>query len=353
MARIGINPARGKVSDYRPARVSLALLSYIPELSGYFSERLKILTLSVASLVRHTPPPYDLLVFDNGSCREVVDFWRRLHDEGAVDYLILSDENIGKIGALRILFSAAPGEIIAYSDDDILFYPGWLPAHLEILEAFPGAGMVSGVPVRNAAAHAHNSLDQLVRNPSPGLKINFERRIPEAWEVDWAASTGRDAQSHLRETSTLLDTVLQVVPTSSDLQSEGVRPVEAIGSANHFQFVARKEIILQALPQAWSGKLMGHMLELDQAVDDMGLLRLSTTTRTTRHLGNALSPQIIQEAKEMGLSVSGQTDPDQKGIAAPSSAKAAPRRRPWILRLPGARRVLAWAYRRLFDVLYR
>ncbi len=61
-----------------------------------------------------------------------------------VDDLLLSQRNIGKIDALRILFNAAPGEIIAYNDDDIFFYPGWLEAHLEILDSFPKAGMVSG-----------------------------------------------------------------------------------------------------------------------------------------------------------------------------------------------------------------
>ena len=42
-------------------------------------------------------------------------------------------------------------EIIAYHDDDIFFYPGWLEAHLQILDGFSQAGMVSGLPVRNAA----------------------------------------------------------------------------------------------------------------------------------------------------------------------------------------------------------
>ncbi len=108
------------------------------------------------------------------------------------------------------LFNAAPGEIIAYSDDDIFFYPGWLPAHLEILAAFPKVGMVSGVPVRNAALHAHHSLDQLIQHPLPGLTFSFERRISDDWEKDWAASTGRDPQSHLQDTKDVQDTVLKI-----------------------------------------------------------------------------------------------------------------------------------------------
>jgi len=354
MARIGINPARGMISDYRPARISLTLLSYIPELTGYFADRLKVLSLSIASLIQHTSPPYDLVVFDNGSCQQVVDFWRELQRNGHVEYLILSDKNIGKIGALRILFNAAPGEIIAYSDDDIFFYPGWLPAHLEILEAFPKVGMVSGVPVRNAALHAHHSLDQLVQHPLPGLSFSFERRISDEWEMDWASSTGRDPQSHLQETKDIQDIVLKISHSPGIAKSEDQTFSEAIGSANHFQFVARKEIILQALPAEWSGKLMGHMLELDQAVDDLGYLRLSTCTRTTRHLGNTTSPDILAEAQELGINLNA-ADYSESGPLLSKNLPGNPgsHRKRWLFRIPGSRRILMWTYKRLFDILYQ
>jgi hypothetical protein len=133
MARLGINPARGKVIQERPAQVTVALVTYIPNQVGYFEGRLDVLKLVLASLAAHTLLPHDLMIFDNGSCAEVVAYLRSQHEAGSVDYLILSRRNIGKIDALRLLFQAAPGEIIAYSDDDILFYPGWLGASLEVL----------------------------------------------------------------------------------------------------------------------------------------------------------------------------------------------------------------------------
>ncbi|OGO28911.1 MAG: hypothetical protein A2Z16_04880 [Chloroflexi bacterium RBG_16_54_18] len=354
MARIGINPARGMVSDYHPARISLTVISYIPELTGYFADRLKILSLSVASLIQHTTYPYDLVVFDNGSCPEVVDFWRHLQLDGNVDYLILSDKNIGKIGALRILFQAAPGEIIAYSDDDILFYPGWLAENLKILEAFPKVGMVSGVAVRNAALHAHHSLDQLVQHPLPGLTVSFERCIPDEWERDWAASTGRDPQSYLQDSKDRQDTVLKISHHPGSPPSEEETVSEAIGSANHFQFIARKEIILQALPADWSGKLMGHMLELDQAVDDLGYLRLSTCKRTTRHLGNTVSSDMMAEAQKLGLNLDGVGNPES-GLLLSRNLPRKPgnHRKRWLNRIPGSRRILMWTYKRLFEILYQ
>jgi glycosyltransferase involved in cell wall biosynthesis len=338
MARIGANPARGKITNYRPAQVTVCMVTYIPDLSGYFEHRLEILRLVLTSLQAHTSSPHEVMVFDNNSCAEVVGELRRMQSEGQVNYLILSDRNLGKIDALRVLFSAAPGEIIAYNDDDILFYPGWLEAHLEILGAFPQVGMVSGTPVRNAAAHARQSLDALAESGAPGLSVSRQRRIPDAWEADWAVSTGRDPQAHLQATQDTLDLVFSLEKPG------GAGACQAIGSANHFQFVAPRPVILQALPPAWTGKLMGSMIELDEAIDRLGYLRLSTVERYTRHLGNTLSPEVIGEARALGLlSAAGEK------VTAPSPI----RRKHGLLRIPGSRRVLSALYHRLFEILYR
>ena len=55
-----------------------------------------------------------------------------------IDYLLLAGQNIGKIGALQMIARFAPGEIIAYTDDDVFFLPGWLDTHLKIIDTYPG-----------------------------------------------------------------------------------------------------------------------------------------------------------------------------------------------------------------------
>jgi glycosyltransferase involved in cell wall biosynthesis len=342
MARVGINPARRKVSNYRPAKVTAAVLVYIPYLEGYFEQRLQVLQLVLGSLQRNTPLPHDLVVFDNGSCQAVKEYLAKLQLAGKIDYLISSKQNIGKIGAFRIIFNAALGDIVAFCDDDILFYPGWLEAHLEILEQFPNVGMVSGVPVRNASGHARKSLDKLVQDGAPGLSTSYERRIPDQWEEDWAISTGRNYKDHLQATKGHQDLVLRMGNTAGD----GL--IEAIGSANHFQFVAYKQVLLQALPHKWSGRLMGSMVEFDEAVDSLGYLRLSTTDRFTRHIGNTISADIVDEAEELGIEIDGQFYAGEQATAGLRS-----RQRHFILRIPGSRRVLSSIYNRIFDILYR
>lgn len=339
MTRIGINPARGGTAARLPERVTVAILTYLPSLDGYFAQRLEVLKLSLASLKAYTSLPHDLFIFDNGSCEPAVEYLSGLKSAGQVDYLLFSQRNIGKIDALRVLFNAAPGELIAYADDDILFYPGWLQASLEVLEAFPQAGMVSGAPLRGGSSHAMHALEALVSADSPGLEARRERLIPDDWERDWALSTGRDPEAHLAETRDQLDLVLR------SARPGGSGYVEAVGGANHFQYLAPKQTLLKSLPSAWTGRLMGWMIELDEAVDRLGCLRLSTTQRFTRHLGNSLSPQVIQEAIQMGL-----LDPNQPVPAAGAAGRK--RKRPWLLRIPGSRRIFHAAYKRLFDLLY-
>jgi glycosyltransferase involved in cell wall biosynthesis len=328
MARIGINPARGKQSAYRPAKITVAMLSYIPHLEGYFRHRLDVLKLALASIKAHTDVPHDLLVFDNGSCRPVVDHLRFLRDEGMIDYLLLSRRNLGKIGAFRILFNAAPGDIVAYADDDIFFYPGWLPAHMNILETFPEVGMVSGIPVRDASERARSALMNFVKNKPSELNVSHTHQLPEVWEADWAVSVGRDPKTHLEKIRNQEEWILTY------------KDVDAYGSASHFQFLAPKHVIQEALPDEWQGNLMGSMLELDETVDTLGYLRLSTMKRYTRHLGNVLNDEILADAESLGITVDGMG----------SSKKP---KKHWLLKIPGSGRVLRAIYDRLFLMLHQ
>ncbi len=231
--RIGKAPSRLQRIEYRPSRATICMPVFIPEQFGYYQQRLDILKICVASIVNHTSPEtYDLLVFDNGSCREVVDYLRSLHEERVVQYLFLSRSNVGVANATRIMLHAAPGEIVAFTNDDVFFHPGWLEAHLEILETFPRAGMVSGF-------------------------------------------CGEQSQGKGRD----------VV-----LEHEGVK---AYATAKHFQFVAQKSVILQGLDSSWYPKAMGGQREMDRRIAALGYARLTTFKRYVQHMGNVLTPEFL------------------------------------------------------------
>jgi hypothetical protein len=194
--------------------------------------------------------------------------------------------------------------------------------------------MVSGVPVKTLSRSPQPG--STCSTPQPGL-ASFERRIPDEWERDWAASTGRDPQLYPGYKAYPGSQSLKISHPSRDPQS-AVETYQAIGSADHFQFIAPKEIILQAASQ--NGRQIGDMLELDQAVDDLGYLRLSTCARTTRHLGNTASPDMLAEAEELGLNLDGVGILSRTLLSKNMPGKPGSHRKRWFTRIPGSRRIL-------------
>lgn len=330
MARIGMNPSRTKTTNYRPARVTVAVLVHVPHLTGYFEHRMEVVQASLESVRANTSVPYDLMVFDNGSCREVGTWLDELSLSGEIDYLVRSRRNLGKIGAFQVLFPAAVGELVAYADDDFLYYPGWLKAHLEILDTFPGVGMVSGHVVPSFFEADRIQSNTRYVSEYPGQLALDVAKIPEAWITEWAASTGREIEAALEERGDVEPFVVEF---------KGVR---AFGAAHHDQFVAPKQVILECLPVEWSGQLMGQMLELDRAVDRAGYLRLSTADRTTQHIGNVIGPTVAAQLSQ---------DSGQRTL---SSVSADPRHRPGRFRSRFLRwRPVRWLLLGVYSHLFR
>ena len=66
--RVGQNPAKTVKEVAKPKRITVAVLNYIPFLSGFFAETFDVLKLCLGSIWENSDLPYDLLVFDNASC---------------------------------------------------------------------------------------------------------------------------------------------------------------------------------------------------------------------------------------------------------------------------------------------
>jgi glycosyltransferase involved in cell wall biosynthesis len=289
MTRLGMNPARLKFSTYTPQRTTVVVLVHIPHLTGYFAERLEILKICLNSILQNTQAAHDLLVFDNGSCVEARSYLEEMQDSDSIRFLLRSSTNIGKIGALQLAFRSAPGELIAYCDDDFYLYPNWLTEQIRVFDEFPNVGMVSGY-----AVPTFFELDRIDRT------IDFARSQPEAQMIEqasispevferWAMSTGRDVKAAQEEAQQF-----QV----HAVEYHGIR---AYATAHHDQFLGPKQVLLECLPSSWSGRLMGEMVELDRLVNERGYLKLTTYQQTSQHLGNRVNLGLIPEqATEYG-----------------------------------------------------
>lgn len=292
MPRIGINPSRGKSLDFQPARTTVAVLVYAPHQGGYFQNRLDVTRLTIESILANTCQPFDLLVFDNGSCPEMAAYLQDLYEKGVIDLLLLSKQNIGKLNALSVIFNTAPGEIVAYSDDDVFHLPGWLEAHLAIIDTFPNVGAVTGFYIRQRVVMSSQST--IAFADQQGEAVQRGLLMPRKWEDEYVINTGRTWERYESEVAGIEDLIV----------SYG--GLEAWVSAHHFQMVCPKgviqDILSEMIPEGWSDQVMGRMVEMDDRMDAKGFLRLCTREQTVRLMGNALSEELVALAQESGIS---------------------------------------------------
>jgi glycosyltransferase involved in cell wall biosynthesis len=269
--RTGQNPAKFVDRVHQPEGITVAVLTYVPFLGGYFSGYLDVVKTCLRSIWENTRLPYDLMVFDNGSCAELQGFLVESHNDGRIQYLMLSTENLGKGGAWNIIFQAAPGEVVAYSDSDALFHPGWLDACLEILEVFPNAGMVTGRPFRTRERLMTATLNWVEQTADAHLERgNF---IP--WETfrEFDMSLGQPESDVRERYEATIDYRVTYNSTTAHV------------GASHWQFVCRKEIIQQFLPLSMD-RPMGQVLMLDEHVNEAGYLRLMTPQPLVMNMSN-------------------------------------------------------------------
>ena len=107
--RVGQNPAKSVKYVAQPKKVTVAVIAYIPTLGGYYAQSLDVLKVCLNSIWENTGIPYDLMVFDNASCPEARIYLHEMHSQGKIQYLVLSEKNIGKAGAWNFVFGAVPG----------------------------------------------------------------------------------------------------------------------------------------------------------------------------------------------------------------------------------------------------
>lgn len=270
--RIGQNPIKSVERIAPSAPVTVVVISYIPFLSGYYTHSLELLKLCLTSLNRNTSGDYDLMVFDNGSCQEVREYLLVEQVAQRIQFLTLSERNLGKPAAWNLCFAAAPGEYIAYADSDVYFYKGWLESGLKALQ-IPNAGMVTAMPILTPEKYSTATLKWAKRQS--GAKLESGQLL--AWEDFWR---------HARSLGDAEDTARQFYAQTKANRVSYKGQRYFLGAA-HFQFMARKAVLQEMLPIP-AERPMGRVRLLDEAINAAGYLRLSTEGWHVQHLGNQL-----------------------------------------------------------------
>ena len=311
--RIGQNPARFVENVAQPAGITVTVVNCIPFLSGYYEQSLEVLKVVVDSLnaTREEAHPYDVMLFDNHSCPEVRAYLKEASDQGKIQYLVLSDTNIGKIGAWNFMFGAAQGKYVVFADGDIGFRPGWLKASLELFEAFPNVGMVTARPLPMPKAYSTATFEWAQQE-----KVLEEGRFLDR-DVFWEHALSIEHRERGRGTN---------LPYNMPRVTYSGR-VAYIG-ATHFQFMAQREILQKIIPLPSEQPMRGERM-LDIAVNRMGYLRLMTEQALVWHMGNRLTTDAQVTVKPGRRSLSKR-----------------------ILQLPGVRHLLLGIYNRIFRLYF-
>jgi glycosyltransferase involved in cell wall biosynthesis len=115
--------------------VTLALRSY---------NRLPILRASLESLWANTDYPYELIVHDDGSRGDAVEYLQEMQAQGKIQVLILNREgyNIGMGLATDRAVRCGTGDYIVELDGDEQFSPSWLTRAVLAMKYFPEIGIL-------------------------------------------------------------------------------------------------------------------------------------------------------------------------------------------------------------------
>ena len=286
--RQGKNPYKNEIA-YHPKKVTIAVLVFIPVMEGYHKDRFEIFKVCLSSILHHTHTEFDLLVFDNGSCSEVQAYLQDLRAKNVIQYLVQMSENVGILNAYNMIFSMAPGEYIAYSDDDMFFYPGWLETELAIAEEFTPIGMVSGLPTWQNFGFATDSVFKLIE-ASGNIEVEQTKGWPADWTEKYCRSIGRPVEEFIDQCA------------DKDVVKLSRNNVSAFVTGTHCQFLVKKENLATILPiNTTDNTAMKNVARFDEKLDRAGFLRLSTDTPLVWHMGNVLEEKDWQEISEYNI----------------------------------------------------
>lgn len=269
--RIGANPLRNKT--VKPlAPVVLAVITHLPDTYGYHEHRLEVIQKCIESMTRFAPP-HSLIIWDNGSCEALKQWIRHIKPD-----LFIESANVGKINARTSIFRMLPPEtLVAMSDDDIFYYPDWFEEQVKVLNTFPNVASVSGYPIRTSFRWGCENTIRWMKGQ--GI-LEVGKFIPDEYERDFCISIGRDPHVHKKN-------------TLGDMDYRGkYNEVYAYATSHHCQFISIAGRILPAL--RFDNEAMSDEKPFDVRLDNLGL-RLSTTKRYSRHIGNVIDDDLRKE----------------------------------------------------------
>ena len=280
--RDGTNPLRSALVN-PIAPIVISAITHLPTEGGYHARRFDVICASLETMRANMGTNghnVEIAIWDNGSNANLKSWLLNVYRP---NYLIFS-RNVGKSIARAALVNMLPDDrIVGVADDDMFYYPDWLTKQLEILSVYPNVGTVSGWPVRTQFRFHNRSTIQWGKHNATFEQGKF---ISPKEDQDFCTSIGRDYEQHIAKFNRKTG-----LGSAGDVDTKlTYRGVEAYAVGHHAQWIGKVGIIKPFVE--YTAQAMADERPFERAVDDAGLLRLTTFERTSQHIGNQLDKKL-------------------------------------------------------------
>lgn len=269
--RVGFNPLNKKRTLKPYGRHRIIVPVYIPNAEDYYRDSLQIFRMSLATLLATVDPLHtSITIIDNASVPEVASLVLEQLKLGKIDKYVRHETNRGKPDAVVSEIKGSYEELITVCDCDVLFLHGWQRAIEDIYYAFPGVGAVSPFPGVSLQGYA---------NASTWLRGLFSGAIRMRGVV-----SGSDLDQF--EISVGRAVIFDKKSRATQMLLKGRQDTLALLGGFHFVITLRRDVFDVFEYQPGLGGTSTGEREIDEHVDRLGALRLSTIKAYVKHMGN-------------------------------------------------------------------
>lgn len=176
LAQLPELPAAAERISASSSEVESAIAQTAPKPRGLVSivmlswNAVEFTKIALDSIRKYTSPPYEIVIVDNGSNEETVQWLRGLTDAR----VIFNEKNRGYAGGNNQAIAAASGDYVVLLNNDVIVTEGWLDGLLSAFDRVPGLGI--SAPRSNKIAGDQLVVDAIYSGPGEMQEFATRRR---------------------------------------------------------------------------------------------------------------------------------------------------------------------------------
>ena len=283
--RIGQNPQKGNDNKLIKKYHRIVMVFYVPDIidaesDSYFCNLSTVLDISLQSLINTVNfKTTNITLINNASSKSVDIIIQKFLDY--IDKYVVYNENKGKVNAVINEARGVYEEFITITDADILFYPGWEKASIELFRDFRNVGAVSPYPFPYSPFYVNKS--SFGFNTIFG-KIEYGKYINES-DIDFYIK-GTGLPNIIKRDATKQDWKTKHFVLRNNDKIAVVGSYHVTGTYRSFIFKNEKEFPEVVFKNQYEERF------IDCLADRKGLIKLSTLKTYVYHIGNNIDDVV-------------------------------------------------------------